>query len=83
MEYEVYAVFDRVAGSFGAPQLMINEGTARRWFQYTMNNSGMIATDCALFKLGNYDTSTGKIASIYEPEFVCNYTPTKVGEDNA
>lgn len=84
MKYEIYSVFDRVSGSYGAPQLMINEGTARRWFNYTMQNSGMIAADCALFKLGVFETDTGTFVVSYDsPEFVCNYAPSKVGKDNA
>lgn len=73
MKYEIYAIYDRVSGAYGAPQLMVNEGTARRWFNYTMQNSGMIAADCALYRLGSYDTDTGFIVVLPMPEFICNF----------
>ena len=77
MIFNVYAIFDRVAQSYGEPFLAQNNNLAQRRFNYVMQNSPMVANDTQLFKIGEYNTDTAILTSSIE--FVCNYTPA---EDN-
>lgn len=70
--YPIYAIFDKIAGVYAQPFLSQNDATAQRQFQYQMSQSAMVAGDCALYKLGEFDLATGEILS--HVEFLCNYT---------
>lgn len=69
----LYAILDRVTGLFGAPFMQYNHATAKRYFQYLMEQSQMVASDCALYCVGEYDEQEGVIVPKTPAEFVCNY----------
>lgn len=75
--YPIYSIYDKVAGVYAQPFLSQNDATAQRQFNYQMQNSAMVAGDCALYKIGEFDISTGQILPCVE--FICNYIG---GEDN-
>ena len=75
MSYEMYSIFDKVAGMYSEPFLAVNEATAVRRFQWQMQNSTMVAGDCALYRVGDFDVDTGDI--LPGVTFVCNYEVTK------
>lgn len=74
MNYEMYSIFDKIAGMYSEPFLAVNGATAQRRFQWQMQQSTMVAGDCALYKVGDFDVDTGKIVPCVT--FVCNYEVT-------
>lgn len=74
MNYEMYSIFDKVAGVYSEPFLSLNEATAFRRFQWQMQQSAMVAGDCALYKVGDFNLDTGEIIPCVI--FVCNYEVT-------
>lgn len=72
MVYSLYSIYDKVAGVFSEPFLGVNDNTAKRRFIYQMQNSAMVAGDCALYKVGEFSTDDGKIVQI-TVEFLCNF----------
>lgn len=77
---KLYAFFDRVSGLFSAPFVQLNDGTAVRYYQYTMSQAEMVAKDTALYYLGEYNENTGEIKPAVK--FVSNYE-VKVNEEEA
>lgn len=73
MTYSLYSVFDRIAGLYSEPFIQTSDATAIRFFRYRMSQSSMVSADCALYRLGSYDSSTGTIVPYEHPEFVENY----------
>lgn len=69
----LFAILDRVTGLFGAPFMQYNDATAKRYFDYIMQQSQMVACDCALYCVGEYDEQTGEIIPKTPAEFVCNF----------
>ena len=63
MNYEVYCIYDRVAGFYSMPQVYPNKGTAVRQFNFvcSQNPDKDSALDFELYFIGHYDTSTGII----------------------
>lgn len=74
MNYEMYSIFDKIACIYSEPFLAVNEATAVRRFQWQMQQSTMVAGDCALYKVGVFDVDTGTISPCVT--FVCNYEVT-------
>lgn len=70
--YNLYSIFDKVAGIYSQPFLSQNDATAQRQFNYQMSQAAMVAGDSALYKVGAFDLATGNIESCVE--FICNYT---------
>lgn len=71
MNYGMYAIFDKVAGVYSEPFLAVNCGTAVRRFQWQMEQSTMVAGDCALYMVGEFNVDTAVIVPCVT--FVCNY----------
>ena len=69
----LYAILDRVTGLFGQPFMQYNHSTAKRYFDYIMQQSQMVASDCVLYCVGEYNEQTGEIVPKTPTEFVCNY----------
>lgn len=67
----LYSVYDRVAGTYAEPFVAVNKQTAIRRFNYIMNNAKMIADDCELYYVGEFNTDTAVIVQ-KEVEFICN-----------
>lgn len=74
MVYQMYSIFDKVAGTYSEPFLSVNEATAIRRFNWQLSQSVMVAGDCALYKVGEFDLDTGAITPCVT--FVCNYEVT-------
>lgn len=72
-DYGMYAVYDRVAGRYGEPFLVNKEELAVRRFDYLMANSPMVASDCELYKLGDFDMVQGAIVPCNKPVFVVKF----------
>lgn len=72
---KLYAIFDRVAGTFGEPTPALKDELAIRKFNYVMANSPMVSSDCDLYALCDYDMDTGciSIPELGKPVFVCRY----------
>lgn len=81
MKLKIYAVKDVVVGEMANPFYLNNDDEAKRAFKNAVNgNSGNISLnykDMQLFKLGEYDTTTGEIVS--KVEFIENGQNVKVG----
>lgn len=76
MCYQLYSIYDKVAGLFSEPFCAANVALAVRRFNYLMSNSKMVASDCQLYKLGSIDLSSGVITVptlASDIEFICNY----------
>lgn len=71
MNFGIYSIYDRVSGCYGEPYYSVNEGVAVRRFKYICDNADMVAPDCSLYKLGDFDNVTGDIVPI-KPVFICN-----------
>ena len=70
MVLNIYAIFDRLAGSYGEPYLSQNDAIAMRRFQYLMTNAPMVQSDCELYLLGSYNPDTGLLVPLERPSFV-------------
>lgn len=73
MIYGMYSIYDKVTGNYSEPFLAVNNATAERRFNYTMEHSKMISADCQLYMLGEFDSSIGVINAVDKPIFICNY----------
>lgn len=62
MKYFLFSVKDVLSGNLTGIELFANESLAVRWFNGLCQES-KIKDDLQLFKLGEYDTQTGKIKS--------------------
>lgn len=72
-DFTVFAIYDRLAGVYGDPFIAKNYALAKRRFDYIMSNSSMVAKDCTLYSLAEYDVETGRIVGYDNPNFCCNY----------
>lgn len=70
MNYQMYVIYDRVAGIHSEPFCAVNVGTAVRRFDYQMQNSQMVSSDCELYHVGTFDSEQGVINSFEKPVFV-------------
>lgn len=72
MSYNVYTIYDRLAGQYAEPHCDLNHATATRWFTSIMSQSKLNHSDFDLVCLGSYDSLTGQLVSLNKPEFVVN-----------
>lgn len=74
MELNYYVYFDRVAGLFATPFLSNNHETAKRTFRELGYKSDASQTylDLDLYFIGTYNTVTGVINGVDQPEFITN-----------
>lgn len=77
MKYGIYCMYDRVSGLYSNPEIAISDGTEVRKFNYMMSNSHMVASDCELYKVGDFDSITGVISAFPKPVFVARYEEVK------
>lgn len=68
--YEVYSIFDRVAGTYSEPFLALKKELAIRKFRYLLQNSPMVASDCDLYLIGTFDSDSGLIVPVEKPVFL-------------
>jgi len=65
MKFEVYSVYDRVAGSYGFPQEYVNAGVAKRAFaEFAKSVPNDSRSDYELVLIGEFDTQTGDVVSV-------------------
>ncbi|QXP45043.1 nonstructural protein [Microvirus mar15] len=71
----MYAIYDRLAGTYGEPFCAPSGDIAIRRFSYLMANAPMVAADCDLYCVGYYDVLTGVVSLPLDskPEFVYRY----------
>lgn len=72
MFFQLYAIFDRVAATYTAPNCQINKGTAVRWFTGAMQDSKLRPSDFDLVYLGTFDSDSGIVKGLDVPEYVMN-----------
>lgn len=73
MSYEMFTIYDKVTGLFSSPFVSINKNAAVRSFKAMLANDPYKATDCQLYKIGEFDNQTGLIQPCGTPDFICNY----------
>ena len=67
MKVGVYAMRDAVTGFYQTPTFDLNDAAAERNFKFGINNNDFYsfsAGDIDLFKIGEFDSITGKIDAI-------------------
>ena len=71
MKYELYCIYDRVAGFYSMPQAYPNKGTAVRQFNYvcSQNPDKDSSLDYELYFVGYYDSSSAVVEGC-KPVFV-------------
>lgn len=69
--FRIYSIRDRIVGEYGALSVFCNDEQAKRNFDYVMSNSPMVARDCELYYLGEYNPDSGLITPLPAPEFIC------------
>lgn len=73
MIYGVYAVKDRLTG-FLPPTYDYSDGSAIRNFKFAVNNADSLffksPEDYSLYKIGNYNSDTGKIEAYVDLDFL-------------
>lgn len=81
MDFVIYSIYDRVSGQYGEPWISQNDATAVRKFNYLMQNSPMVNSDCELYKVGAFNSDKGELGLNFsgKPDFVCKYE-VKVSE---
>lgn len=83
MSYELYSIFDKVAGFYSAPSCYQFKELALRDLKYLVNHDdkmSSMASDLTIYCLGTFDSESGQIARFNEPKFVCNMTDLIVKE---
>lgn len=71
MKFELYVIYDRIAGVYSNPRVQHNKEDAIRTFKYMTNNQkDADPTDYELYYIGTFDTKTGFVTA-FNPEFVC------------
>lgn len=70
--FVLFAVYDRLSGQYGAPQLAVNGDTAIRSCKVDFANS-KIKEDLELYVLGTYDPETAEIVCTNKPELIYKF----------
>ena len=76
MIYFIYAIYDRISGTYTEPHLEYNNGCAQRWFESILNDSKFRHSDFDLIQLGEYNVNTGALVPLKQKEVIM------VGVDN-
>lgn len=76
MIYFIYAIYDRISGTYTEPHLEYNDGCAQRWFESILNGSKFRKSDFDLIRLGEYNVNTGALVPLKQKEVIM------VGADN-
>lgn len=76
MNFVMFSIYDRVANSYGAPQLAQNEAAAKRAFLASASKSPF-AQDFDLFVVGEFNVETGEVSVPDKPVFLMHF------EDNS
>lgn len=75
MKYPIYTIRDVKVGFDTQFLPQISDDAAQRAFAMAINNPGTMLnfqpSDFELYKIGEFDTETGRIESVPVPEFIC------------
>lgn len=72
MNFYAFAIFDRVAGQFGVPQISQNEACAVRQFHKTVD-AAPFKEDLDMYHIGFFNGETGCFEGLDKPVFVCRF----------
>lgn len=75
MIYNIYVIFDKVAGIYGAPNVFASQGLAIRWFKSSLlmnEEMSVISGDLDLYFIGTFDSKTAEVCLQEKPVFVIN-----------
>lgn len=72
MIMEMYSIKDTVTGLYSQPFFAQNQAAAIRQFDYLMQNAQMVAKDCQLYFVGDFDSERGIILPDCPTSFVKN-----------
>lgn len=61
MLMNVYSIFDKCSGIYSEPFCAINDDVAKRRFKQICLSSSVVAPDLQLYKLGEFESSTGEL----------------------
>lgn len=79
MIYAIYAVYDRVAESYGAPFTMLEKTAHRQFHWMAAESEAKDVQDKVVRKIGYWNNETGAIAA-NEPETVADLEALKNGD---
>lgn len=83
MKFNVYSIRDSKTG-FLSPTFEVNDAVAMRNFEHAVVNSDSVlfshARDFDLYKIGTFDSDTGKILSLELPINLCSGSSCLRGE---
>lgn len=86
MIVQIYSVYDKKAAAYLQPFFIQNEGMAIRAVTEVVQEEGHAfnkhAQDYALYQLGTYDDSTGKITAKDNPHPIINFLEIQAGTQN-
>lgn len=68
--YNLYSVYDRKAKQYSMPVAQNNDETAKRWFEYIVSNSDMVAKDLELVLIGKFDSQYGHISVLKDDNLI-------------
>lgn len=76
MSISVFAIYDRVASTYGTPFYSVNAQTAMRAVSHEVNHTNTIlaqnAADFELYELGSFDQDAGAFALFDAPTRICS-----------
>lgn len=72
MIMEMYSIKDTVTGLYSQPFFAQNQAAAIRQFDYLMANAQMVAKDCQLYYIGDFDSEQGFMLSGKGTSFIKN-----------
>ena len=72
MELKAYTLYDRISGLYSEPFFVQNDEVAKRRFNYFCQNTPMVASDCELYFLGEWDNTTGTLFGV-KPVFLAKF----------
>lgn len=70
---ELYAIYDKVSATYGAPIAFANKAVAIRYLKNQfVGQTAYLALDSDIYYFGKYDQFTGKFELEESPQFVLN-----------
>ena len=81
MKLQIFSLYDEKAKSYNTPQYMGHKGEGIRALQTTLEQKdsmlGKYPEDYSLYKLGDFETTTGEITGLTPPELVIRASELK------
>lgn len=84
MNYIVCSLFDEKTRLFGSLMLFVNIDEAKRYFAFVVNEdkNRLISKDLILYKICDFDSSSGVVLSTAIPEKIINSYEVLGGDSN-